>query len=71
MVIIMWEVIAEQKVSEDNIEYNAYGVRRGECSIHDICTDSGEISRFVDLLNKFDVSTINACDVVEDYLAAL
>lgn len=67
----MWEIITERKINEDNVEYNAYGVRRGECSIPDICADSEEISRFADLLNKFDVSAINARDVVDDYLAAL
>ncbi len=67
----MWKIITERKINENNIEYNAYGVKLGDCSIPDICCDSEEIARFVDLLNKFDVSPINARDVVEDYLAAL
>ena len=68
---VMWEVIKEQKTTEDNVQYNAYGVRREDYSIPDICTDSEEISRFAELLNKFDVSPVNAIDIVEDYLAQL
>ncbi|MGN1422328.1 MAG: hypothetical protein ACI4XA_03045 [Oscillospiraceae bacterium] len=65
----MWEIIREQRVTEDNVRYNAYGLRRGECRIPDICADSKEIARFAELFNKYDVSTVNAIDVIEDLLA--
>ena len=65
----MWTIISEKKVSEDTEEYTAYGVRYNCYCISDICTDPAEISRFVRVLNVFDVSPVNALDIAEDYLA--
>ena len=65
----MWDIIMEMRITEDNVRYNAYGLRRGECRIPDISADSGEIARFAELMNRYDVSTVNALDVIEDLLA--
>lgn len=65
----MWQVFSEERTTEDNVRYTAYGVRCLSYCIGDLCTDSGEIRRFADMLNTFEVSTLNAADIVEDYLA--
>lgn len=67
---IMWKIIIETRTTEDGISYTAYGVCKDDCSIPDVCTDKAEITRFAELMNRYEVSTINAIDVVEDYLAS-
>lgn len=66
----MWEIIVQEKVTEDNVRYTAYGVRRGDCEIADICADKDGIEELVELMNRYDASEINAADIVEDFIAA-
>ncbi len=65
----MWEIIYEERRTEDNIDYTAYGVRYGSFCIADLFADRREIFRFAKVLNDYDVSPVNAADIVEDYLA--
>ena len=66
----MWEIIVQEKVTEDNVRYTAYGVRLGDCEIADICADKDGIEELVELMNRYDASEINAADIVEDFIAA-
>ncbi len=66
----MWVIISEERITEDKERYTAYGVRSGCYCIGDLCTDSDEILRFVRVLNNYEVSTANALDIAEDFLAA-
>ncbi|MBP0984338.1 MAG: hypothetical protein J6A19_11490 [Oscillospiraceae bacterium] len=65
----MWEIIYEERRTEDNIEYTAYGVRCGSFCIADLCADRREIFWFAKVLNEYGVSPVNAADIAEDYLA--
>lgn len=65
----MWVIISEERMTEDNVRYTAYGVRSSSFCIGDLCADSDEILRFVRVLNNYKVSPENALDIAEDYLA--
>lgn len=65
----MWETFMQQRTTDDNIQYTAYGVRYGSFCIADLCTDAADIKQFAQTLNSFGVSPINAMDIAEDYLA--
>ena len=66
----MWVIISEERTTEDMVRYTAYGVRNNSYCIGDLCTDREEILRFARVLNVHEVSTVNAMDIAEDYLAA-
>ena len=63
----MWTLFAEEMVTEEEQHYTAYGVRCGEYCIGDFCTNKDEAESFVDTLNKYEVSTVHAADIIEDY----
>jgi Fe-S cluster biogenesis protein NfuA len=65
----MWNIIKEVRSTEDNVQYTAYGIQCGDCVISDITTDYEVIKEFVEKINEFELSTINAIDVVEDFIA--
>lgn len=65
----MWVIISEERITDDLVRYTAYGVRNNSFCIADISSDKDEITRFVKVLNYFEVSPINAADITEDYLA--
>lgn len=65
----MWEMTEAMRRTEDGISYIGYGISNGECTIHDICVDKEEMQEFIDRLNEFGASPINAADIVEDFLA--
>lgn len=67
----MWEMFAEEKITEEGVSYTAFGIRKNDFSIADISTDRREAEELVSLFNRYDASEINAADIVEDYLAAL
>ena len=66
----MWEIIVQERVTDERQRYTAYGVRRGGCEIADICADKSGIEELVGLMNRYDASEINAADSVEDFIAA-
>ncbi|MGN1340425.1 MAG: hypothetical protein ACI4WS_09045 [Oscillospiraceae bacterium] len=65
----MWEIIIQHRTTEDNTAYTAYGVRNGSFCIADITTDPADIAAFTQLLNRFEVSPVNALDITEDFLS--
>lgn len=67
----MWKMTTDILQTEDGVQYTAYGITGGDCTISDISTDKDVILEFVDRLNKFGASPINAADIVEDFLAEI
>lgn len=67
----MWKMTTDILQTEDGAQYTAYGITGGDCTIPDISTDKDVILEFVDRLNKFGASPINAADIVEDFLAEI
>lgn len=67
----MWTITTDEMRTEDGVEYTAYGITGGDCTIHDISTDKDAILEFVDRLNKFGASPINAAEIVENFLAEM
>ena len=69
-IYFMWVIFVQERVTEEQVRYTAYGVRRGGCEIADICTDRSGIEELAGLMNRYDASEINAADIVEDFIAA-
>lgn len=67
----MWKMTKDEMMTEDGVSYTAYGIEGGGCVIPDISTDKDAILEFVEKLNKFGASPINAADIVEDFLAEI
>lgn len=64
----MWSVIYERKLIDDIGECNVYGIRNLSFCIGDISASAEEIERLVRIFNEFDVSPVNAADIIEDYI---
>lgn len=67
----MWKMTKDEMQTEDGVRYTTYGIIGGDCTIPDISTDKDVVIGFVDRLNKFEASPINAADIVEDFLAEI
>lgn len=65
----MWNMISEERINEDGIRYNAYGVKHENICIPDVCCNYEDIRRLVDLMNTYEVSVAHAADITEDFLA--
>lgn len=65
----MWQIITEELINEDGVRYTAYGFMCGEYTIHDFTSLPEEAESFLRILNSFEVSTLHATEVIEDYFA--
>lgn len=62
----MYELI-EQKKNDISV----YGVKYGDLQIDDISTDKGRVKKFVDDINKYQLSPIHLGDVVDDFVESV
>ena len=50
---------------------SVYGVKYGDLQIDDISTDKGRVKKFVDDINKYQLSPIHLGDVVVDFVESV
>lgn len=62
----MYEMIEKKKN-----DISVYGVKYEDLQIDDISTDKGRVKNFVDDINKYQLSPIHLCDVVEDFVESV
>lgn len=65
----MWKITSENRVTEEGVEYTAYGISAVGFMLSDVCVNKREAEELVGLLNRYDASVINAADIIEDYIA--
>lgn len=69
--MVHYTIISEDLKAE-GVSYTAYGITSSDgTTIHDITTQGIRLARFVDKLNKFDLSPAHLYDAVENFLAEL
>lgn len=61
--IKMYE-LTEQKKNDISV----YGVKYGDLQIDDISADKDRVKKFVDDINKYQLSPIHLGDVVDDFV---
>lgn len=59
--------LTEQKKNDISV----YGVKYGDLQIDDISTDKGRVKKFVDDINKYQLSPIHLGDVVDDFVESM
>lgn len=59
--------LTEQKKNDISV----YGVKYGDLQIDDISADKDKVEKFVDDINKYQLSPIHLCDVVEDFMESM
>lgn len=59
--------LTEQKKNDISV----YGVKYGDLQIDDISTDKGRVKKFVDDINKYQLSPIHLGDVVVDFVESM
>lgn len=62
----MYEMIEKKKN-----DISVYGVKYGDLQIDDISTDKGRVKKFVDDINKYQLSPIHLGDVVVDFVESV
>lgn len=65
----MWTITENQYTSEDGEMYTGYGVSGGECIVNDITPSLPAITRFVEMLNKYEASQAHIYELVDNFLA--
>ncbi len=68
---MVWTIIAEKFVNEEDLHYTGYGLRLDDYCISDISSIRDEVVRLADTFNSCGVSRVHAKDIVEDYLASV
>lgn len=68
----MYKTIYKTYTNEENITYVGYGVENTEQNvrIEDITTDEKALNKWVNILNKSDISDIHIYDMVNDFLVS-
>ena len=56
--------LTEQKKNDISV----YGVKYGNLQINDISADKDKVEKFVDDINKYQLSPIHLGDVVDDFV---
>ena len=56
--------LTEQKKNDISV----YGVKYGDLQIDDISADKDRVEKFVDDINKYQLSPIHLCDAVDDFV---
>ncbi len=64
--IKMYE-LTEQKKNDISV----YGVKYGDLQIDDISADKDRVKKFVDDINKYQLSPIHLGDVIEDFVESV
>jgi hypothetical protein len=64
--IKMYE-LTEQKKNDISV----YGIKYGNLQIDDISADKDRVKKFVNDINKYQLSPIHLGDVVEDFVASM
>nr|DAF85526.1 MAG TPA: hypothetical protein [Siphoviridae sp. ct5jB2] len=64
--IKMYE-LTEQKKNDISV----YGVKYGDLQIDDISADKDKVRKFVNDINKYQLSPIHLGDVVDDFVASM
>lgn len=64
--IKMYE-LTEQKKNDISV----YGVKYGDLQIDDISADKDRVKKFVDDINKYQLSPIHLGDVVDDFVESM
>lgn len=59
--------LTEQKKNDISV----YGIKYGNLQIDDISTDKDKVEKFIDDINKYQLSPIHLCDVVEDFVESM
>ena len=59
--------LTEQKKNDISV----YGVKYGDLQIDDISADKDKVEKFIDDINKYQLSPIHLCDVVEDFVESM
>ncbi len=67
----MYEITKKEFKSDDNVVYTSYGIisKSDNIIIDDICCDYNRFVKWVNNLNKLNLSTIHIFDAVNDFLA--
>lgn len=63
----MWKII-ETEITLDGKSIKTYGIGNETVEINDISTYKSEVEKFVELLNKLNVSEIHAYDLISDFI---
>lgn len=67
----MWEIVSETRFTDYYKPYTAFGIKNNDIKISDIFVEEGEAARFVEKINRLDVSVIHIYDVLEDYFGTV
>ena len=59
--------LTEQKKNDISV----YGVKYGDLQIDDISADKDKVEKFVDEINKYQLSPIHLGDVIEDFVESV
>ena len=59
--------LTEQKKNDISV----YGVKYGDLQIDDISADKDKVEKFVDDINKYQLSPIHLGDVVDDFVESV
>lgn len=59
--------LTEQKKNDISV----YGIKYGNLQIDDISADKDKVEKFVDDINKYQLSPIHLGDVVEDFVESM
>ena len=59
--------LTEQKKNDISV----YGVKYGNLQINDISADKDKVEKFVDNINKYQLSPIHLGDVIEDFVESV
>nr|DAU86631.1 MAG TPA: hypothetical protein [Caudoviricetes sp.] len=72
----MWRKIIMKKRTKEMYELteqkkndiSVYGVKYGDLQVNDISADKDKVEKFVDDINKYQLSPIHLGDVVDDFV---
>lgn len=59
--------LTEQKKNDISV----YGVKYGDLQIDDISADKDRVKKFIDDINKYQLSPIHLGDVVDDFVESM
>lgn len=62
----MYEMIEKKKN-----DISVYGIKYGNLQIDDISADKDKVEKFVDDINKYQLSPIHLGDVVDDFVESV
>ena len=62
----MYEMIEKKKN-----DISVYGIKYGNLQIDDISADKDKVEKFVDDINKYQLSPIHLGDVVDDFVESM